>query len=231
MSPFLVLFIGILPSLAWLVVMTAVYHRARTTLSVVPKVFLFGALSTIPTIALELLFGSILHVTDASTRSSIWQNVVIAATVEELCKFAALALVVFRMRLFRRPLDGIIFGITIGLGFVAIENLLVVQFFGTESIIFRTLTTTVLHAATTGLLGFYCAIAHENPRARASLVAQGVVIAIMLHGIFNLVLFGSGQLSQYVAILVVVILALLLAVATAKLWPRSDTHDPQLEKR
>lgn len=222
MSPFFILAIGILPSLLWLGVMSAIYHRERATLLAVPRVFLFGMLATIPTIALELLFGSILHVNDTSLRSGIWQNVIIAATVEELCKFAALALVVFRMKLFKRPLDGIIFGITVGLGFVAIENLLVVQFFGTESILFRTLTTTLLHAATTGLFGFYCAIAHDNPRARASLITQGAIIAILLHGIFNLVLFGNGELSRIILIIVLVVLALLLGIATMKLWRESE---------
>lgn len=123
--------------------------------------------------------------------------VVVAPLVEELAKAAGLVLV---LAYILREEDGIIYGIAVGLGFAATENLLyelsalasagVVAYLMTA--ILRTLSSTLLHATATGTsgLGVGKAVVQGRPLVTAF---PYYLIAVVMHAAFN---FIAG-LSRY----------------------------------
>src|SRR5271167_1553133 len=105
--------------LLWLVV--AADSRPEP-LRVVSTAVILGALSTIPTGLLELwlLHISISHnpwlAVDASTLLFI-------GIPEETVKISVIAVIALRAREFDEPMDGVVYGTAVGLGFAAVENL------------------------------------------------------------------------------------------------------------
>src|SRR6478672_7167816 len=82
--------------------------------------FLYGMISTIPAVALESAFGFLelsgIHGTVVSAFLGV-------ALVEELVKFVPLRFYSFSRISFDEPLDGIVHGVMIGMGFATIENI------------------------------------------------------------------------------------------------------------
>ena len=60
-----------------------------------------------------------------------------AAPVEEVLKFTVLYSLVYKMKDFNEPIDGIVYGVTVSLGFATLENIYYVyvlsDYFGTTS--------------------------------------------------------------------------------------------------
>src|SRR3989338_7463377 len=119
--------LGLIPSLAWL------YFYSRKDCHPEPKnllaqTFLMGII--ISPIAILLQFGFaqlasyITGIGQATTQNSsyffIW-----AAAVEEVIKFYAVRMLILRNPEFDEPIDAMIYMITAGLGFAAMENILV----------------------------------------------------------------------------------------------------------
>lgn len=100
------------------------------------------------------------------------------AFIEELVKFLIVYLIVKRSSYFDESVDAMIYMITAGLGFAAVENTL--NLIGAESVIriftLRSIGATLLHALASGILGFYW--------ARGYLIS-GIIMATLLHWGFN----------------------------------------------
>jgi len=109
---------------------------------------------------------------------------------------------------FDEPVDGIIYGVTVGLGFAALENMFYTILFGYQVGLIRAVLTTLAHASFTGIFGFYLARAkEENNRL---LILFGYLLVSFLHGIYDFLAI-SGLMGTYTAILVIVILQIYLA--------------------
>jgi len=114
----------------------------------------------------------------------------VAPIVEESVKAFGLVLV---LAYILREEDGMIYGIAIGLGFAATENLLyelsalnvgVDAYLATA--ILRTITSTILHATATGVtgLGVGRAVVRKKPLFTALPFLLG---AILMHAVFNFI--------------------------------------------
>lgn len=100
------------------------------------------------------------------------------AFIEEITKFLIVYLIIKKSKYLDEGVDAMIYMITAGLGFAAIENIL--NLIGTDSLIetfaLRSIGATLLHALASGILGFYW--------ARGRLI-PGIVAAALLHWAFN----------------------------------------------
>ena len=182
--------------LLWLVV--AADSRPEP-LQVVATAVILGALSTIPTGLLEqwLLHIPISHnpwlAVDASTLLFI-------GVPEETVKISIIAIIALQARDFDEPMDGVVYGAAVGLGFAAVETLGFLREAGTHwelTAITRGVLTVPFHGALGAIAGAYIARArfggalgaHSRWR-RPRLFLLAWLIPVALHSLLD-----ASQLS------------------------------------
>jgi len=119
---------------------------------------------------------------------------VAAPVTEELMKFAVVVLFVYRDSEFDEPVDGIVYATATALGFATLENLLYIL--PAESLsslvasgLFRAILSVPGHALFAVFWGYALGIAKFRPPGKkAAIVAFGLILAIAVHGFFNLLL-------------------------------------------
>jgi len=194
--------LGFAPGLFWLW-----FFRRKDDLEPEPKlavlrVFALGCLSTGLILLVRPLLESALFPPHSSPNPFV-DAYVVTALPEELVKFLALFLGAFLWREFDEPLDGIIYGVAAGLGFASVENVLYLLHTGNPWIVLlRGFTATLGHVAFSGLLGWFLARARfSTGRRRYFQPLIGLLVAVSLHGSYNLLLFlgdGPGIISLLV---------------------------------
>ncbi|MBI2628184.1 MAG: PrsW family intramembrane metalloprotease [Candidatus Niyogibacteria bacterium] len=125
---------------------------------------------------------------------------IIWAGIEEYLKYFAAKITAFRRPSFNEPIDAPIYLITAALGFAALEN--VFFLFKTHltmpelSLItgeMRFIGATLLHLVTSAIVGMSVAFSFFHPEKRSRNVFGGLMLAILLHALFNLFIIKSGE--------------------------------------
>lgn len=139
------------------------------------------------------------------------------AFIEEYIKYAVVKFLVLRKKDFDEPVDAMIYLITSALGFAAAENALFAfpllhqnLFLGLEITTNRFLGANLLHALSSGIVGFFLARAWFSPHRR-HVIAIGIVIATFLHATFNYLVLIRESVEQGV-IYLFLLLALMAVV-------------------
>ena len=161
--------------------------------------FLFGCLSIIPAIILETIF-------DESIFPSLFIYVMVGiALIEEGLKYFFLKKYLFTKAEFNEPLDGIVYGVMISMGFALVENIGYVYGNPGEEVqvaILRMFTAIPLHAVCGVIVGYYVGMAKFNSN-KNSLLAKGLFLAVLVHGIYDYFLFlGEGIILSIVALVI-----------------------------
>ena len=129
--------------------------------------------------------------------------------IEEGLKFLVLGVVLRPFGELDEPVDGMIYGITVGLGFAALENLLYTQALGIQVGLWRAVVTSLAHAAFTGWGGRLLTRSDRASRFRRFL--GGWWVALFFHGLYDfLLLTGVSFLSWSAFLLAGALLYLLL---------------------
>lgn len=150
------------------------------------------------------------------------------AAAEEYAKYRGTKKFFIRGSDFDEPVDAMIYLIVVALGFAAFENVLfLIPAFGSsfsEGLMvgnLRFLGATLLHAISSGAVGYAIALSFYRPEKRKQFVAAGLVAATALHAIFNAIILhtsgsdGSGILPA-VSILALTGMVLVFAFDRAK---------------
>jgi RsiW-degrading membrane proteinase PrsW (M82 family) len=166
-----------------------------------------GAVSVLPVAAAELWL--LHHLTFSinpllrAGQNALW----IAAVPEETIKVGIIAAVALRSREFDEPMDGVVYGTAVGLGFAAVENFLYVM--GNANLLLvaglRGIMSVPFHGAVGAIAGAYIAGArfggalgaHKHGgwwRTRRLVLAW--LIPVVLHGLFDWCVFSMGALSK-----------------------------------
>lgn len=124
------------------------------------------------------------------------------ALIEEYLKYASVKLLILKRADFDEPVDAMIYLITAALGFAALENALFIfplfresMFMGLEVTANRFLGANLLHALSSGIVGFFLARTWFHPR-RHHFVALGIGVATILHMLFNYLILTREVLPQ-----------------------------------
>ena len=172
------------------------------------KVFLAGVLLVIPAGMLEQIWRA--QLMDA-IRSADWPAFLVMAflvvsLIEEGLKTGFLVWLVGRGKELNEPADGIIYGITLGLGFASLENLLWAEVFGFGVAALRAIITTLAHASFTGWMGYYLARYKLKDTDRPVLLVGGFLSAFAAHGTYDFLLFLRSSFTSLLAFGLVAIL-------------------------
>jgi protease PrsW len=181
--------LGLLPGAFWLWYYRQHDKERPEPLRFVIKIFLLGMLITIPAAALELGAERIFPFSQSTSIAVILASTLfIVAPIEELLKFFIVKRYVYDRGKFDEAFDGMIYAIVVALGFASLENILAAFSRGLDALALRFITATLLHALTAGIMGYFLGLAKYNPKQERLLIAQGIISAIVLHGLYNFIL-------------------------------------------
>lgn len=175
----MIIFFGILPSLFWLIFFLFEDRRHPEPKQMIAGVFVMGAISAIAAAIIQILIKNTLFEMCAISATSL-VAFILFAFIEEMVKFLAAYVVIFKNKNFNEPIDAMIYMMTAALGFAALENIVFLNELHTiafEVASLRFIGATLLHALASGFVGYYWL------RGKA---AFGIFFATAFHVIFNL---------------------------------------------
>ena len=156
--------------------------------------FLFGVLALVITLVISIFFDEQSQLDDTDVASQVFKAFFLVALVEEFSKYLFIRGVIFRMKDFDEPLDGIIYSVMVGMGFATAENLLYVFYAqgGGSTAVVRMFTAIPAHAFFAILMGYFIGLARFAPRSYAFLFSlAGLITAVLFHGTYDSFLFLS----------------------------------------
>ena len=201
---FSVLFILSIALAPAFLLMLYVYYRDRIQPEPIGNLLLglfFGTLSIPLTLAMTSLLP---EVEPGTVFAGFYDAFVGAAIPEEIAKFAMLYLLVFRMKSFDEPFDGIVYASCVGLGFAGVENILYVA--GGEDLgeilgvgIARAFLAVPGHFSDALAMGYFFAMAwFGSPRRRVMNYVLALAVPITMHGVYDSLLMVGENLGDVV---------------------------------
>lgn len=122
--------------------------------------------------------------------------VVYAAVPEEALKLAVLLAYVRRQQAFDEPMDGLVYGVAVSLGFATLENILYVRVGGLDLALVRAFTALPCHATLGAIMGFYVGRATFAPADRLRWLVLAFVIPTGLHALYDLPLLTIASFAD-----------------------------------
>ena len=179
----------ILPSI--LIILFFVYSdKFKEPRGEIIKVFVYGILITIPAYFLNTYISDFFY-NNTRVSEGLISSFLTAAPVEEGLKLSVLYYFVYKMKDFNEPIDGVVYGVTVSLGFATLENLyyvyLLADYFETTSMalaVIRSFSAVPAHAVFGIFMGYFF--------MKYSFIKKGdnlffaFVVPFVLHGCYNL---------------------------------------------
>lgn len=170
--------------------------------------FAWGVISTIPAAIVELVADKQFEAVDVG--GIIMFTFLFVAVVEELVKYIPLRYYAFTRKSFTEPLDGIVHGVMIAMGFATLENIgYVVLQEQTTAEAFRTAWQRMLlavpgHATWGVIMGYFVGLAKFDYRRRPLLLFTGLLLAVAGHGTYDSWLFVGQRVDESTATFLVI---------------------------
>ena len=223
------LLVTILPSIL-IVLFFVKSDRFKEPTKQIVKVFFLGILITIPAYFLNTYLSEIWYATNAS--EGLISSFLTAAPVEEGLKLSVLYFFVYKMKDFNEPIDGIVYGVTVSLGFATLENIyyvyLLADYFETTSMalaILRSFSAIPAHAIFGVFMGYFF-MKYAFIKKGDNLIFA-FVIPFVLHGCYNL--FAS---SNFIISLILILIAWIVALRMfSRLKKTQKTKRREYEKK
>jgi protease PrsW len=157
--------------------------------------FALGALVTIPAVQLEWWAMDTL---DIAHNRSLLDNFLLAFVVVALWEEGLKMLIllgVYRRSFFDEPLDGIVYAVMVGMGFATMENIAYYERFGSETLWVRAFTAVPAHLVFAIIQGYFIGKARFREQGTLPsgkrLVGYGFGISLLLHGLYDVLIFND----------------------------------------
>lgn len=172
----------------------------KEPLSLLLKLFFFGALSIIPALILEVVGSIILELFLANSfLFQLSMNFIVIACAEEGSKLFFLKLGSWKHPAFNYRFDAIVYAVSVGLGFAIFENIGYVIPNGFVVAIMRALTAVPAHTIFAIFMGHYFGEAKlqdrlGNPPGRSINMILAFLVPVFLHGLYDFIASSSNGL-------------------------------------
>ncbi len=173
-----------------LIILFYVYFRdkyEKEPLGMLIKALLLGVVIVVPVVFTARLLMNFMP-QSGRVAAAAWHAFVVAGTSEELFKFLALYLLIWRSPSFNEKFDGIVYAVFVSLGFAGVENVLYVMEGGMQTAFLRALTAVPAHAIFGIIMGYYLGIAHMYAELKVKYLVRALLVPIVLHGIYDFIL-------------------------------------------
>ncbi len=173
-----------------LIILFYIYFRDKydkEPLGLLLKALLMGIVIIVPVIFIERMLMNLMPQL-SKVAAAAYHAFVVAGSTEELFKFLALYLLVWKSPSFDEKFDGIVYAVFVSLGFAGVENVLYVMDGGMQTALTRALTAVPAHAIFGITMGYYLGIAHMYKELQGPYLARALLVPILLHGIYDFIL-------------------------------------------
>ena len=211
MNNYIILLIALLPVV---ILVYYIYHKDKKSpepTGQLVKAFLWGILSVPLSLCISIPLGLIgVYPTEAtSILGSISSAFFGAAIPEEIAKFIMLWLLLRMNPYFDEKMDGIVYAVCVSLGFAALENIMYL-FTNADSYlsvgIARAIFAVPGHFCFGILMGYYYSLAKFYPKTPTKNKALILVAPIIVHGLYDSILFIINVIPAISGILLIVFL-------------------------
>lgn len=205
---------GVIPSFAWLWFWLKEDRANPEPRGLLAIIFILGMLSVFLVIPIQKFVQT-------TVTSANWQMISWAA-IEEIVKYLAVLIIIYKRKIANEPIDWAIFLITAALGFAAFENtLFLIKPFslgqttvGLMTSQLRFLGSTLLHTVASGMIGISLGLSfHLSNFAKKMYLLIGIIFAVTLHSTFNFFIMnnnGGDILKVFAFLWVATVINLLL---------------------
>ncbi len=203
----IIFLVSLVPGILWVRFFHLKDKFEREPVTLLVRVFLFGAAAVGFAAVLEMPFRTWV-LSDAPLVLQFVVAFLVIGLGEEFLKAVAVYLAVYRSKDFNEEVDGIIYAVTAGIGFSVVENILYASSYGLAVAPIRALVASLAHACFSGIFGAYLGRAKFSDQPGRELI-KGVIYAGMLHGLYDFILI-SQLLTPFFAIILVGVLYFVL---------------------
>jgi protease PrsW len=174
---------GVAPGLALLSYFYLKDQYDSEPLSLVFKMFIFGALLVFP-----LMFIQYVLAAEGLFQGDFSKAFGTVGLLEEFFKWFILYYTIFQHIAFDEHYDGIIYSVSVSLGFASAENIFYLLANGLQDAIGRALLPVSSHALFGVIMGYYIGKAKFAPDSPKKWVLLSLSVPVMLHGIYDFIL-------------------------------------------
>jgi RsiW-degrading membrane proteinase PrsW (M82 family) len=176
-----------------IIILFYVYFRdkyEKEPVKLLVKALVAGMLTVIPILFVETFLTGFYTMEDGLF-GAFWHAFVVAGFTEELFKFIALYIIIWRNPNFNEKFDGIVYAVFVSLGFALVENIMYVTGYGFEVGLNRAWTAVPAHAIFGITMGYYFGIAHMYKELKNSYLWKAFLVPFLLHGIYDFILMAG----------------------------------------
>lgn len=179
-----IIFASLAPSIALLCFFYLKDMYNSEPIGMVFRSFVIGALLVFPVIVLQYAFQE-----EGKLLSSFSQAFISAGLFEEFFKWFVLFYTAYRHVEFNQHYDGIVYGVSVSLGFAAVENIFYLVVYGVDQAFIRALLPVSSHALFGVIMGYYIGKAKFSVKEKkGKLLILSLLIPWLLHGTYDYIL-------------------------------------------
>ncbi|MEH7546125.1 MULTISPECIES: glutamic-type intramembrane protease PrsW [Bacillaceae] len=176
---------GIAPGLALLSYFYLKDEYEPEPVSFVFRTFLYGVLLVFP-----IMFIQHVLETEHLLKSDLLDAFFGSGILEEFFKWFILFYLIYQHVEFDEPFDGIVYGVSVSLGFATVENIFYLVANGIEHAMTRALLPVSSHALFGVIMGFYLGKAKFTKGNKAKWILLSLLLPILLHGSYDFILIS-----------------------------------------
>ena len=214
---------GLIPSLIWLWFWLKEDNKKDEPKGLLTIIFILGMLSVVCVLPVQKFIQNVIA-------SNQWE-IILWACSEEIVKYLAVIVIIYKSHYVDEPLDWPIYMITAALGFAALENTLFLikplslgdTVVGLLTGQLRFLGSTLLHAVASASIGIALGLAfYVEQKYKKYYLIIGLIFATVLHSVFNFFIIkdaGNDFLRVLAFLWVITIIVMLLFEKLRRMSP------------
>lgn len=185
---------AVIPPIVLLIKVYRMDNVEREPVGLIVSLFIWGAVMTFfASLAENYLINDVIKPRAAvmtATQTSLVTYFLGVGLVEELCKYIALKHKTWRHPAFNYKFDGIVYAVSVSLGFAAAENIMYVGRYGLGVALVRLLTAIPGHCIFGIYMGYYYGMAKHAERMgrwfrKRYYLLMAVLMPMILHGFYD----------------------------------------------
>lgn len=174
-----------------------IFDTRKEPLKMLLLAFGGGILSILVSLCISTPLSNFEYLAPEGLAKSFYSSFFEAAIPEEIAKWLVFYVLIKKSKHFDQYYDGILYAIFISMGFALVENILYVLDSGIETAIVRSILSVPAHMLFAIPMGYFLSLEKfRKQKGSFVLLALSLFIPILLHGIFDFILFYKETLVK-----------------------------------